>query len=98
MFRQITSAGRSKSTGAPRCFVKISSPYGFGRDDLFDDQLADLASCSELYSFVTRVIEQTTDLAPVIRIDYTGKHIESILRRQSGSRCNSSIKPWRNRN
>src|SRR6185503_13430100 len=95
---EITLSGRSKSTGAASGFIEITCPRSFRRNDLFDNQLADLASRSKLDRLVTRVVEQTTNFSAVIRIDHAREHVEPILRRESGSRCDSPVETRRNRN
>src|SRR5215208_684723 len=84
---------RSKTSGAARRLIKIIGPHRFRRDDLFNYQLANLTSARQIDRRVASVIEQTANLTAVVRVDHTGKHIQPILRRQSGSWSNSSIKP-----
>src|SRR5215216_7171058 len=82
------SAGGSESSCATRGLVEIRGPRRFGRNDLFDDQLANLTSGRQFDRLVTSVIEQTTNFTSIIRIDHACECIESFLRGQSRS--------WRN--
>ena len=90
-----SSACRSKSSGAARGIVELTHPRRFGRDDLFDDQLADLTPGRKRDRFVAGVVEQTTNLTAIIGIDHTGEHIQPVLRRESRPWRNASIKPGR---
>lgn len=88
---------RTEPSGAASSVIEIASPRCFRRDDLFDDQLANLTSGRQVDRFITSVIEQAAKLTPVIRIYHTGKHIQPILCSQPRSRRNTSVKPRRYR-
>src|SRR6185295_16154626 len=93
LLAEFESACRSKSAGATRGFVEIRRPLNFRSDDLLDNQLTNLTSGRQANRFVAGVIEQTTNLTTVVRINHAREHIQTVLRRESRSRRHSSIKP-----
>ena len=86
-----------KLTTRPEAFLstagvrQIFGPLRIRSDDLFDYQLTDPGLRGQLHGFVTRVVEQTADLATIVGVNHTGEHVNSLLRSQTGTRRDAPV-------
>ena len=72
-------AGRTKPAATSDRVGEIFRPHWSRSDYLFNYQLADFGLRRQLYGLITGVVKQALNLAPIVCVYDTGKHINPIF-------------------
>src|SRR5688500_15107482 len=91
----ILGPGRAETRRTAVSLFEIIGPGRLRGYDLFDDELAYLASRRQNRDLVPGVVEQAYDLAAIVCVDDARQHIDALFNSKPGTRCNATVEAFR---